>query len=328
MLCTRERRTALRQALVCAFLLGVCISSGYAVTDSTTRQPEVILFVGHLNFDCWPDTVMGINRERSYLPVAIHWGRAVTRYRFDATARRFDTIAADSPCTAAPVFANRVPVTTLRYPAWTRIHGSVAFRTANPDTLSDMMLFIRGNTSGSAEERDTLRPLLIFGQLGLDTLAELDLSQITSFQTAPFVAMELHVGSELVEPEVRDLSGIVSYTLASLPIHVGDHSTDTTDEGGEAPSDSVVAQPIRIRVFPNPTGVSAQLQVDSIPMGDYIVEVAGVNGLVYLHEDVTVSSSAGLFQVLDLSDVPTGYYIIRVFTGAQLYAVYPIIITR
>jgi hypothetical protein len=196
----------------------------------------------------------------------------------------------------------------------------------NDDSLDDMTLYVRGTVGALLHREDTLRALLVFAQEGLDTLPVLDIAAVDGFQVAPFFAMELRKGSELVEPDLRDLSGITSYVIQPVALDLGNHHQDTAAHG--SPGDSIPAQPIRLRVYPNPTGGAAQVEVDSIPPGDYSVDVVAVNGHVYLHQEVSVSIAETLFQTLDLYTLPTGFYVVRISDGGALFGLYPIIITR
>jgi len=321
------RPVALRLALVCAlfFIAQHCV--GWAAPDTVAHPAESVLFIGHLNFDCYSDTVTGWGDERRrFLPRAIHWGQPRVALRYNPQTDRYDTLIADSACGMPS--DRRLRTTALHYPAWEGVGGSIAFQRMNADTLTDLLFYLWGTVGDSDERRDTLRPLLIFGQQGLDTLPVLDLAAIESFQVAPFFAMELRLGTELIEPAMRDISGRISYVLAPVFIDIEDRDRDTTATPGSGPSDSSGVPPVRLVVYPNPTGVSTQVQVDSIPPGEYRIEVVGVNGLVYLRRDVEVSMTGVLFQTLDLHALPVGYYIVRLYSGTTLYGVYPIIITR
>ena len=67
---------ALRLALLCALLAVASRAVALAVPDTTAHPRDVVLFVGHLDFDCIPDTVTGWREPgRQFLPRAIRWGR-------------------------------------------------------------------------------------------------------------------------------------------------------------------------------------------------------------------------------------------------------------
>ncbi len=318
---------ALRMALACLCVFVVFGSVAISAPDTTGRRPASILFTGHLNFDCVPDTVIGWpDASFHYLPYAIRWGKPALVVHYDNETGLSDTVLADSSCRGSIPLGRTVRETIIRYPQWRTLSGSVGFQRMNPDTLDDMVLYLWGSVNDSTGKRDTIRPLLVFGQQGLDTLAELDLGAIDAFQITPFFAMELRVGSELVEPELRDVSGVISYLLTPIAFEI--HPDDTTREEEEAPGDSTQGPPIHIRIYPNPAGYEAQVEVDSLPPGEYYVEVVGVNGLVYLQQTVSVSMSGTLFGMLDLHAMLTGYYLVRVHDGVRVFALYPILITR
>jgi hypothetical protein len=291
-------------------------------------RTEPILFIGNLNADCYPDTVVGDvsgGIPARSLPAAIRWGQPRRIITYDAATGQHDTTIADSSCLGTIPPDRKVAVTAIHYPAWEHLSGAVAFNRVNlNDSLDDMTIFIRGTVGDSLHRTDTLRALTLFAQEGIDSLPVLDLVPIETFQVAPFFAMELRVGSELVEPEVRDLSGMTSYVIQPVSLGVGAEHHDTTI----TPGDSTPAQPIRLRVYPNPTGGAAQVQVDSIPPGDYSVDVVAVNGHVYLHQEVTVSMAGTLFEILDVHTLPTGFYVVRISDDAHLLGLYPIVITR
>ncbi len=279
-----------------------------ASAQSTTQRPA-ILYTGHLNFDCVQDTVYGLaDASFHYRPTSIKWGRS----------------GVDSACGSSMPQDRLVSETVIRYPEWRTLGVSVGFQRMNPDSLDDMVLYLWGSVNDSTRQRDTIRPLLVFGQQGLDTLSELDLAGIDAFQVAPFFAMELRVGSELVEPALRDLSGVTSYLLTPVAFEIPSGDTTRQDD----PGDTTQGPPVRIRIYPNPAGYEAQVEVDSLPPGVYYVEIVGVNGLVYLSQTVSVSMSGTLFGMLDLHAMLTGYYLVRVHDGNRVFALYPILITR
>jgi hypothetical protein len=323
------RLAALRLAFVCAFLIVACSTGVFSAPDTTAHPREVVLFVGHLDFDCIPDTVTGWQGEgRHFLPHAIKWGRPRVILQRDSASDRIDTLLPDSACLGAIPLGKRVAVTTILYPSWERLNGSVAFQRMNPDSLNDMLLYLWGSAGDSAERHDTLRPILVFGQQGLDTLAELDLGAVAAFQASPFFAMELRKGSELVEPAVRDLSGTISYVLAPIALNFGDREHDSLTELPPLPGDSVPAQPIRVVVYPNPIGATAQLRVDSLPAGDYTVDVVAVNGLLYMSMTMTVPEGGPGLETLDLHALPVGYYVLRIRDAIRVFGIYPIVVAR
>ncbi|MDB5033802.1 MAG: hypothetical protein JWQ98_1043 [Chlorobi bacterium] len=311
--------SVLLRVACCATLILIvtvaCSSRTFSQPEIPPHPPEVVLFIGHLNFDCYPDTAVGwMDENFHYLVHSLHWGHAVTQ-------RQGDEQRGDTSCLDHIPADKRVPITTINYPSWDSLSGSVSFQKMNPDSLTDLLITIWGRVGDARNRHDTLRPLLLFGQHGLDTLKDLDLAKVEGFQSAPFFAMALQFGTDLVEPEVRDLSGRVSHSIAPIA-----YTVDRRED--KQPGDDRAKNPIQVRVYPNPTGTAAQIESESTPAGEYNVEIVGVNGQVYRRQDVSVSATRGLFRVLDVHDIPSGYYLVRLHSASKLIGSYPIIITR
>ncbi|MEP7217687.1 MAG: T9SS type A sorting domain-containing protein [Bacteroidota bacterium] len=256
-----------------------------------------------------------MDEDFHYLVHSLHWGHPTIQQQ--GSEQRWDSSCLDH----IPQY-KRVPITTITYPSWDSLSGSVSFQKMNPDSLTDLLITIWGRVGDTRNRHDTLRPLLLFGQHGLDTLKDLDLAKVEGFQATPFFAMVLRFGTDLIEPEVRDLSGRTSHLIAPIAYNI-----DRRDSI-KHPGNGVMDNPIQVRVYPNPTGTAAQIESESTPAGEYSVEVVGVNGQVYRRQEVSVSATSGLFRVLDLHDIPSGYYLVRLHSASKLIGSYPIIITR
>ena len=209
------------------------------------------------------------------------------------------------------------------------LSGSVAFQRMNADSLDDMILYLWSSNGGIGESHDSTRALLIFGQEGLDTLDMLDIGAMDGFQSSPFIAMEMRKGSELVNPAIRDISGVLSYILAPVSLDLAPFRHDGDHAAGVSPSNGASsATPLHLRVFPNPTAAAAKLSVESMPGGTYEVEIVSINGLVAHRQHVNVPTSGSLLETLDLSSLASGYYIVRLHGRSGSLGAYPVIITR
>lgn len=300
-------------------LIIVPLLQGQELPDSTTlsalRLRKAIIFTGSLNADCYADTVIGYPDVKfNYLPYAIMWGKPGPREDSLSAAR----------CMADIPRERRVAVTYLRYPEWHSFSGSVTFQPVNQDSLDDITLFIWGKVGEGSAQRDTIRPVVIFAQPGLDTLPAIDVADITAFQTSPFFAMDLRLASELVHPSVRDISGRTSYELQQVTLDI-------------ELADSILPPPISIispgptsgiRAYPNPTAAATQIQGISIPAGEYLIEVVSSNGEVHLQQRASVPTSGELLRMIDLTRIASGLYLIRLRRDETIIGTYPIVITR
>ena len=272
-----------------------------------------ILFTGHLNADCRPDTVVGKEFGKGvWLPDMIVWGRDTT-------------IQCDSSV-MHPAGTPQPPVTGFTYPNWTDLNGSVAFGPYNlNDSLQDIILYLWGTSPNTG--LDTARFLLLFGQRALDTLGVIQVAQIDSaFQSEPFIALDIDYNYYLTDPKVRDLTGVESYELRTADMVVV--PVDTSGGGGThmaAPRDSLTTT---VSVYPNPTELGARLQSSRLEPGTYTITVLAVNGQEYHRQTVQISAPEQLERELDLHNLPTGTYIVRLHKDGRVLGSHPIIVIR
>lgn len=286
--------------------------------DSTIIHRNVVLGIVHLNFDCYADSIIGsMNDEFSYVPRCIRWGKP-------RPGDQIDTLGEGPGCLGEIPREKKRQQTLISYPSWRRASVSIAFEHLNADSLVDLVIYIRGEEQdGDGEWHRVQRPLVIFGQHGLDTLDNLDLGAMERFQIEPFFGMELREDVDLTEPGIRDLSGETSWVLNPPQL-----------DAPQAPAPPALLASVgtagaaTVHIYPNPTASKALIQADAIPAGEYIVEIAGVNGWVHLRTKVRTEERGNLFQSLDVRDLPSGYYIVRLTYAGTTYGTYPIIVAR
>jgi hypothetical protein len=66
----------------------------------------------------------------------------------------------------------------------------------------------------------------------------------------------------------------------------------------------------------------------SVPPGEYHVEIVASSGIIEHRQELTVGGSGELLRALDLQALPSGYYVVRVFSSERLYGAYPILVTK
>jgi hypothetical protein len=310
-LCGRYSLTVLlRITLYCV----VCLVWTAPMTAQT--GPPTVLFVGHLNTDCYADTVLGsANGPRTYLPDVIIWGK-----RDEAHPQ-----PCDKDVTGGHAPGTRImPKTPLVYPNWREMRGSVAFEQYNTnDSIADVILYLWGKSPATG--KDTSRALVIYGQLALDTLPVLLVGEIDSLQTAPFFAMDMRIGREFVAPDVRDISGQISYELprAKFPPKDGDEEPPHPIIQASATKESAT-----VSVYPNPAELWTRLESSPLEEGEYTITVMAVNGRVYHTQTVQVAARGQIERELHLTDLPSGYYVVRLHREGELLSSYPIVIVR
>ncbi len=276
---------------------------------------ERVLFIGHLNFDCIEDTVFsGTSKGLAYAPAAIGWGRPDHRTKgCSGDPGPFHP--------GNPASTNGVR-TQIRYPHWEKLHCTAAFQEVNGDTLPDIIFFLRGKVKTDAGDRDTARAIVLFGQRNLDTITTISLDQVGAFEYARFFALDLRPGRDIIEPELRDISGIPSHEILAVAMDVNADSSITPQLWQEN------GRTLDVRVHPNPAAGLARIEGRLIPAGEYGVDIVAVNGELQRQQNVTVTASGDLFRMLDLRLLASGYYVVRLHQHGTLRATYPIIITH
>jgi len=289
-------------------------------SEGPVAERRALLGVFHLNPDCHRDTIIGrIDQGHRWRPWSIRWGRD----RSDSTgsARGVDSL---DPCFTRIPDALRVRESIIAYPEWRRFGLSLSVQPINEDSLADLVFYLWGAVRDTSAARDSVRPVVVFGQHGLDTLDTIRLSSITSFSTSPFIAMELRVGSEIAGGRARDPSRRSSYRVNRIRLDVG--RPDTTDDPRGAPH--VSATPPEVRVYPNPGSTTTHLLGRDLPAGLYTVEVVATNGGIMLRYDEAIGDEGFVLRPVDLRRLSSGLYIVRLTSRDRFVGTYPISVTR
>lgn len=297
--------------LVLALFVVLCVLS-----LPVMAQPISILYTGHLNPDCYQDTVYGRQMgQRTWLPDRIVWGKTDIHH-----AQPCD----DDPSYGGhPAGAPRFPVTNFVYPTWQEA-GSVSFECYNTnDSLVDMLFFLWGTASTGSSVQDTGRALVIYGQLALDTLKTIYVGTIDSaVQSTPFFASDLDINEELINPAVRDMSGIRSYELLRTTFPV------TPPKAPHLPAALGSVSATHVSIYPNPAELWAQLQSEPLEAGEYTITVLAVSGREYHRQTVHLTSTQQVERELNLSGLPNGYYIVRLHRDGHVISSSPIVIVH
>ncbi len=334
-------------ALVVVVLLAAgSIGSAQAAGDSSRTEattPDAkadtvmpathILAVGHFNGDSRPDTLFGgFDSHMNIRPAFIAWG--------DSSKKG----------------GERKERTEFRYPKWISLTGSSAIQRINRDDgLDDICFYLRGECrtqdvrqdatdrdadgadGRSTSLRDTMRAVVIFGQKDLDKVRVIHIDHIAGFQTRPFFALDLWNQEKLVEPKGRDLSGRKSYELAEILLEDGRARRESEEQPGmlqpvasmaAVETGAVIAPDYHVSIYPNPVPRTASLQASTLPEGEYQVDVISVGGSIVHQQHVSVGTDGGLLRLLDLDELPGGYYLVRIASQNIVVGSYPIIITR
>lgn len=316
----------LRQLKQCAWLAlviaGLCGLSATARAEALpllndSLYADAILFIGHLNPDCLADTVMGrSNLHDAFLPHRIIWGRATA----------LNTGCPDTTGGSIPDSLKK-SCTYLKYPGWGSFTGSSAMFQTDPDSLDDLMLYMWGNAGSEENPLDTGTTVVVFGQHGLNTIDTITVQSIDMVQYDPYYARHLVVGMDFIEPDVRDISGDTSYILRKIPAREDDNqqSPIASANPGEG---SVVARQVRVSVHPNPVKRYAVVSADMLHGSSCIITMHTSDGSEVLRKEAGINASGGVNETLDLENISSGAYVIRIQVSGASIGDCPVMVVR
>lgn len=284
--------------------------------DSIIINRPIVIYIGNLNFDRYPDTVLGKQWQQfSYMPTVIRWGQ------------KHDTITVAIDSFHYVPDSLKVPQSEIKYPVWGNMKGNISFEKINKDTIMDMMLAFTGVSLDTVPQKYK-RILAVFGQDYLDTMHIIDISGIDSFQVHPFIALNLLPGQQLISPGQRDISKGTSYILPRLNFPVRDTSGDSTAMHSTPGSlvSGVAEKSHSFRVYPNPAAYFITVEAVTLPQGTYFIEINNSAGLLVSKQEVQVPSNGELLRRLDLRSIATGYYLLKIRTNEKMLGAYQILV--
>jgi hypothetical protein len=257
-------------------------------TLTLRADAESILYIGRLDRDAVPDTIVGIpSGELRRMPVAIRWGTSET-----------DVAAAQ---------------TTLAYPAWASLEGSCGVVDINADGADDVVVYFNAQASDSA------RAVVLLGQHALRRAAVIDLAAVPrGIQWRPFVALDLVALECVRDAAERDLSGDVSYVLRSLKLPPIE----------DAPGNVAIRLPETIAAFPNPASNDTRLTITGLEARRHRLELADVDGRLVWAKSFDVVTAGRLECVIDLRERAAGVYVARLVADDHVIVAYPVVVVR
>ena len=319
---------------LCSLFLGSAASL-YATDDSTVVYDPFndpgIMHIGYLNPDCVQDTIYGLMNQRlQWIPKYICWGNI-----YDSNGV---SLCSTGKYDASVKKAARQDTTHIVMPDWGKLSCALSVEQFNTnDTLDDLIFWITGidtikGSRGEAIPHDTSRALVLFGQTALSTHRDLKINTIKDFESGDYYAMALGYEKELVNPKKRDNTKKTSWELKRVSKEV--KKKDKKGEGirqedhGVIPSKSVVEEEHRATIWPNPAIYTTTVEIKPLRAGSYTVEVVAVNGTQVWREDIVLEREGEVFETIDVTDLPSGHYVLRIWTTDISIGAYPIIVVR
>lgn len=254
-----------------------------------------VLYVGRLDADDIPDTILGVETaELRMLPVAIAWG---------STSR---------PSSTAPGREAGVTLTTLRYPSWERLTGSLTIEDVDADGVDDIALFYR---SWSPSMRDSAHAIVLLGRAALRR-PSIDLTGTEPGDRELIV--DIARARLLQARAVRDLSGEASHAWGRLRSDPAEPPTSVPVESGTG----------WITVYPNPGATVARFEAGRLAAGEYRIEMIDIEGRVRASQQLTASTQQSVSGTFDIAELPPGSYLVRIRTGDATVVTHSMVVVR
>lgn len=251
-----------------------------------------IIEIGHFNDDQALDTLIGVaGDDLNFKPRFIYWGN-------DTNSTIPDSLKLD--------------FLEFNYPKkWIFSFVASNIDYLNNDTLLDLGLFIGARFVDSTivtgdSLRDTVFKLIVFGQKGLDTIPNIDLMEIDTFQVSPFLAMHMRYGHELINPMYRELSEYVSYEFKTIDLNIED--TSVTPPPLIRTNINFSDSDYNIKFYPNPVTDMANLEISGLSIGDYTISIYNAIASNKFQKHLFINNSVNFIKQINLKDITSGRY--------------------
>lgn len=299
----------------------------YAECDSTNTfcRPNYsndsvykITFIGHLNFDCYVDTLISSVSKRNsdtlrlpntLFPKYIFWGRCSLPRDSMQYCPCYDTVGVPD--------TQKVWYTRIDYPEFISLRtSSLVFKYNSTDSVSDIVCMLWGKNSTDSNAIDTSTIVSLFGQSSLDTLVSVNLGVIDSIQTSPFFAMKLYPNIHLIDSARRDDTGKLSYRLPCINFNLGNSTQQQNSNAiisGLMPS----TESKEFFIYPNPATNTLMIKYTGSVFQNLSIVMTSSTGFEILRIEMDCTSKSGCLESVDLKDILNGLYSIRILTHNQ-----------
>lgn len=299
-LSSRGLATALLTVLLGAVLPGIGNALPYDTAPDDLDEEEA-LYIGNINADAAADTVFGrLTTSAQYRPTRIAWGVRQGPDSRTTTSER--------------------PTTRFIYPDWSAPGASISIADMNADSLADMVLYLWGRDSSDDRAPMISSSVILFGSPGADTVASIDLASRSASRTGALTPIPLAARRLLVDPAIRDHTGIAS--VVRLPVAI------PSNELPEPGTPVTETESARVTLYPNPTDGKVKIAATGLAPGSCSITTMDLEGGAIRTIPGEAGSDGRLTLTLDLEGLPSGYYIVRIDDSGQTVKSLPLLVVH
>lgn len=283
---------SLKAFLIVALVLMTCLQKENLYSRDSSYVYKTNLIIGHFNDDAVNDTLVAVaKQDKMFYPQYIAWGHN-------------QNILNDT--------------TLFVYPSWEKLKVRCSYDFLNNDELIDLTFILWGKLKiNDTTFKDTSMAFVIFGRNSLDTLQSFNLAEVDSIQTEPFIAMSLIMGNQLTECEVRNTSYKPSYVLNDMETSIGSERKSL-----------IYADTMSVKMFPNPALYYVNIELNNISPGRYTFQIMSLQGNLLVEHNVEITQTGNINQVLNLKDIATGFYYLRILKETNAIGTYPLLVVH
>lgn len=308
-------------------VLTLCNNSS-AVCDSTNTfcRPNFssdsiykITYIGHLNFDCYVDTLISSASKRNndtlhiantLFPKYVFWGRCNLPRDSMKNCPCYDTLGVPD--------TQKVWYTRIDYPSFVNIRiSSFVVKYNEIDSVSDIVCLMWGKSSTDSNAVDTSTIVALFGQSTLDTLLNVNLGEIDSIQTSPFFAMKLYPNIHLVDSARRDDTGKLSYRLPCVNFSVGNSTQEQESSNAIISSLEAKNENGEFLIYPNPATHTLLVRYKGATMQNVSIHITSSTGSEILRMNMECQGKRDCTETIGLNEIMNGLYSVRILGKNQ-----------
>lgn len=209
-----------------------------------------------------------------------------------------------------------MPTTTFNYSQWEKTRINYLVGKINRDTISDIIFITSGKLRiDSVTTKDTATAIILFGQCGLDTIAEMNLYMIAPNQTFPYKARHLYHDYDFKNCTLRGEPYRTFYELPKIddvliPPPPFKHSCPGCGEKLN----------LSCSIYPIPSENNINIVFEGLDPGEYLLDILDLSGKMIMEKKIKVKQDYHQ-ENLTFKDAVNGTYMMMlVKAGKTIYS--------
>jgi len=281
--------------------------------DYSNDSVYVVKHIGHLNFDCYLDTLICSSSKRNadtlktpntFFPKYIFWGRCTLPPDSMENCPCYDSLGVPD--------SQKVWYTRIDYPSLYSLRAVNMFFSYNEeDSVTDIITMFWGKTANDTSAQDTSVIVSLFGQDALDTLISVDLGDIDTIITTPFLALRMWPDIHFSDSARRDFTGKLSFCIPKVSF-TNNLSYDNDNQSQMVVSGIYEGKDKDFEIFPNPARDGITVQYRNNKEAEMTVIITQHTGNEVIRIPLPCTYPNKCTENIMFGSIPSGLYSIRI----------------